>query len=203
MGMFRPKSDEAREYDLGKEGEKIVRQVIIKRYKELGPISQQEIQVAGLFGISVTLYILNTALAPGWASSWPKIIIENATFSMLIVVALFALPANWNWLRFFKGNSKKFPKKRTHSLITWKYINRKLPWSLFFLLGSGFALSLGGEESGLFRMLGENFKEAADLPFLLLLFLICFFIQIITEFVSSVAIVNGIVSKTIKFLLSS
>lgn len=199
MGMFRPESDEAKEYDLGKEGEKIVRKVIIKRYKELGPISQQEIQVALLFGISVTLYILNSALARGWALSWPNIIMENATFSMLIVVALFALPANWNWLRFFNGNSKKFPKKRTHSLITWKYINRKLPWSIFFLLGSGFALSMGGEESGLFRLMGEHCKDASGLPPLLLLFLICFFIQIITEFVSSIAIVNGIFLKIIFF----
>lgn len=62
MGMFRPNSIEANQYKLGKEGEKIVRQVIINRYNELGPISQQEIQVAILFIVSIALYFLR---APG------------------------------------------------------------------------------------------------------------------------------------------
>lgn len=58
MGMFRPHSKEAKEYNLGCEGEKIVRQVIIDRYNELGPISQQEIQVAAIIIISILLCFL-------------------------------------------------------------------------------------------------------------------------------------------------
>lgn len=55
MGMFRPNSEEAKEYNLGIEGEQIARNVIIKRYKEMGPISQQEKQVAAIFLLSVVL----------------------------------------------------------------------------------------------------------------------------------------------------
>lgn len=58
MGMFRPNSKEAKEFQLGKDGEEVARQVIIKRYNELGPISQQEIQVAILFCVSVALFFL-------------------------------------------------------------------------------------------------------------------------------------------------
>lgn len=57
-------------------------------------------------------------------------------------------------------------------------------------MGCGFALARGGEKSGMSNMIGEKLSSLEGLPLLLLLFLICFFIQIITEFVSSVAILN-------------
>lgn len=66
MGLFRPNSKEAKQFQLGKEGEEVARQVIVKRYNELGPISQQEIQVAFLFLLSVALFFLR---APGNFSS--------------------------------------------------------------------------------------------------------------------------------------
>lgn len=62
MGMWRPNSKEAKQFQLGKDGEEVARQVIVKRYNELGPISQQEIQVAILFLLSVALFFLR---APG------------------------------------------------------------------------------------------------------------------------------------------
>lgn len=62
MGMFRPNSKEAKEFQLGKDGEEVARQVIVKRYNELGPISQHEISVAILFLLSVALFFLR---APG------------------------------------------------------------------------------------------------------------------------------------------
>lgn len=62
MGMFRPNSKAAKEFQLGPDGEECARQVIVKRYNELGPISQQEIQVAILFLLSVALFFFR---APG------------------------------------------------------------------------------------------------------------------------------------------
>lgn len=38
----------------------------------------------------------------------------------------------------------KLPTTPSQGLITWKYINTKVPWSLIFLLGGGFALAEGG-----------------------------------------------------------
>lgn len=45
LGMFRPESEEAKQHDLGEKGERIVKKVIVKRLKELGPISQVIINV--------------------------------------------------------------------------------------------------------------------------------------------------------------
>ncbi|XP_055320042.1 protein I'm not dead yet [Sitodiplosis mosellana] len=191
MGMWRPNSKEAKQFQLGKDGEEVARQVIVKRYNELGPISQQEIQVAILFLLSVALFFLR---APGFITGWAELItktkIGDATPAIFIVIALFMLPANWNWLKFFTGKPDDLPKATTPSLITWKYINSNVPWSLIFLLGGGFALARGGKESGMSAMLGTYLSGLSDLPFLLLLFVICLFAQIFTEFASNVAIAN-------------
>lgn len=60
MGMFRPNSADAKAYRLGKKGEQIVHQVIVKRYNELGTITQHEIQVAILFTISTAMYFVRS-----------------------------------------------------------------------------------------------------------------------------------------------
>lgn len=41
-------------------------------------------------------------------------------------------------------------------------------------------------------MLGTYLSSLSDLPFILLLFLICLFAQVFTEFASNVAVANGI-----------
>lgn len=69
--------------------------------------------------------------------------IGDATPAIFICIALFMLPANWNWLNIFSGKPDELPKATTPSLITWKYIHQNVPWSLIFLLGGGFALSEG------------------------------------------------------------
>lgn len=71
MGLFRPKSADARAIDIGQEGEKIAAAVIDKRYKELGPITWYESIVGFLFIVVVLLWFFRR---PGFTEGWPTYI---------------------------------------------------------------------------------------------------------------------------------
>lgn len=116
--------------------------------------------------------------------------IKDATPAIFIVISLFMIPANLSFFNYFKKNSKDLPKQPSSGLITWKFINQKVPWSLIFLLGGGFALAEGGRASGMSEILGQSLTGLKTLPPLLLLFIVCLTAQCLTEFTSNVAIAN-------------
>lgn len=74
--------------------------------------------------------------------------------------------------------------------MTWKVIETKMPWSLMFLLGGGFAISRGSVASCMARRVGEALVPLRYLPPVLIMAVVCFFCGTITEFTSNVGIAN-------------
>ena len=66
--------------------------------------------------------------------------IEDATPAILISIVLFALPGDTNFLKL---------RPSAEPLITWKAVERRVPWGIILLLGGGFALGKGCKESGM------------------------------------------------------
>lgn len=115
---------------------------------------------------------------------------KDATPAIFIVICLFIIPSTWGCMRYFKRGERNLPTEPSSGLITWKFINQKVPWSLIFLLGGGFALAEGGRVSGMSYILGNSLTSLKTLPPLVLLFVVCLTAQILTEFTSNVAIAN-------------
>ena len=207
MGLFRPKSKEAEEVKLGNQGADVARKVIDQRYKELGPMTAHEIQVMILFIIMVIMYFTRKpGIFPGWADWLDQVEIRNSMPTIFVVIMCFMLPANYAFMRYCcNPKNQELPTAPTPSLITWKFIQTKVPWGLVFLLGGGFALAEGSKKSGMATLIGNALIGLKVLPHAALLFVIIIVAVILTAFSSNVAIANIMVpvlaEMVMKYLL--
>lgn len=192
MGLFRPKSKEAEEVRLGNQGADVARKVIDQRYKDLGPMTAHEIQVMILFIIMIAMYFTRKpGIFPGWADWLDAKDIRNSMPTIFVVVMCFILPANYAFMRYCCNPKRlELPTAPTPSLITWKFIQTKVPWGLVFLLGGGFALAEGSKESGMASLIGNALIGLKVLPHAVLLFVIIIVAVFLTAFSSNVAIAN-------------
>lgn len=218
MGFLRPRSKDAQIADIGIEGEMVTNQVtsiceffrpftesvirlfdqfknslkvIEQRYKELGNIRFHEGAVAGLFIVCIFLWLFRK---PGFVRGWAEVItdidLRDSVPVIFVSIMMFFIPKDFNFLRSWSRDPAKRPYKSSEGLITWDVIQRKMPWSLMFLLGGGFAISRGSMASGLAKKIGEALVPLRYLPPFLIMLIVCFFIGTITEFTSNVGIAN-------------
>ncbi|EDS32684.1 sodium/dicarboxylate cotransporter [Culex quinquefasciatus] len=100
---------QSKESKIGAESEAIARRVIESRYKDMGPMTSHEISVAILFVLSIVLFFTRSpGFIPGWVDLFPGAKIKDATPAIFIVVTLFVIPADWQWLNYFRRKSGYF-----------------------------------------------------------------------------------------------
>ncbi|XP_005392430.1 PREDICTED: solute carrier family 13 member 3 isoform X5 [Chinchilla lanigera] len=162
------------------------RVMIREEFQSLGPISFAERAVFTLFCMfAILLFTRDPKFIPGWASLFKPGFISDAVTGMAIVIILFFFPSQrpslkW-WLDF------KAPNVETKPLLTWQKAQESVPWNIILLLGGGFAMAKGCEESGLSVWIGGQLHPLENVPPVLAVLLITIVIAFFTEFASNTA----------------
>ncbi|XP_034269743.1 Na(+)/dicarboxylate cotransporter 3 [Pantherophis guttatus] len=162
------------------------RAVITEDYEKLGPIKFAEQAVFVLFCLfAILLFSRDPKFITGWASLFKPGFVSDAVTGITIVTILFFFPAKkpslkW-WFDLKASNVENEP------LLTWRKAQESVPWNIILLLGGGFAMAKGCEESGLSVWIGGRLDPLENLPPPVAVILITAVIAMFTEFASNTA----------------
>ncbi|KAG8520154.1 Solute carrier family 13 member 2 [Galemys pyrenaicus] len=174
-----------------REREQAAYQVIKTEHRLLGPMTFAEKAVSFLFVLLVVLWFTRE---PGFFTGWGNLafanekgesIVSDGTVAIFISIILFIVPSKIPGLTEVPGKPGKL--KAPPALLNWKTVNEKMPWNIVFLLGGGFALAKGSEESGLSKWLGDKLTPLQSIPHPAIAFILSLLIATFTECTSNVA----------------
>uniref|UniRef100_A0A3B4AA03 Solute carrier family 13 member 5a n=1 Tax=Periophthalmus magnuspinnatus TaxID=409849 RepID=A0A3B4AA03_9GOBI len=168
--------------------------LIQEQHRSLGPISFAQCSVLLLFSLMVALWFTrDPRFMDGWATHLfnnNKEYVTDATVALFVAVLLFILPSEPpTHLCFWRStpSESSVPAGPAPALLTWGVAQKKMPWNIVLLLGGGFALAKGSEESGLSRWLGEQMTPLQSIPPWAVAVVICLLVATFTECASNVA----------------
>ncbi|XP_021142750.1 solute carrier family 13 member 2 isoform X1 [Columba livia] len=164
--------------------------IIKEECKKLGSMKFPEIAVLILFVLLVLLWFTRD---PGFIPGWATVLfnkndtsyVTDTTVAIFISVLLFIIPSNISNKDKQTGSKSKI--RAPPALLDWKTVHQKMPWNIVFLLGGGFALAKGSEESGLSSWLGTKLTPLQQIPPPAIAFLLCLLVATFTECASNVA----------------
>ncbi|NWY44212.1 S13A2 protein, partial [Sylvia atricapilla] len=168
-------------------------EIIKEESKKLGKMSFAEIQVLIIFILLVVLWFTRE---PGFFPGWATVLfnkdnisyVTDATVALFVSMLLFILPSGYsNQVRDEEQTEGRAKFRAPPPLLEWKVVQEKMPWNILFLLGGGFALAKGSEESGLSTWLGNQLTPLESIPAPAIAFLLCLLIATFTECASNVA----------------
>ncbi|XP_027022391.1 solute carrier family 13 member 3 [Tachysurus fulvidraco] len=160
--------------------------VIDEDYKKLGPMTFAEKAISCFFVLfAILLFTRDPKFVQGWSIFFRKDYVSDAVTGVIIISILFFFPSKcpslqW-WLNTRAANTPYVP------LLSWKRVQECVPWNIILLLGGGFAMAKGCEESGLAVWIGGRLQPLATVPPPVAVILITAFIACFTEFASNTA----------------
>ncbi|RXG28368.1 SLC13 family permease [Leeuwenhoekiella marinoflava] len=141
------------------------KQEINRLIKELGPVKKEEKIVTAVFIGTAICWITRSFLLekifPG---------IDDTIIAIAAGILLFTLTL---------GSSEK-------RILNWEEAV-KMPWGIILLFGGGMALASGFEETGLAKWFGLQMTLLESLPLFLLVLIVIFSVNFITELTSNLA----------------
>nr|XP_060628156.1 Na(+)/dicarboxylate cotransporter 3 [Anolis sagrei ordinatus] len=162
------------------------RAVITEDYQKLGPIKFAEQAVFVLFCLfAILLFSRDPKFITGWASLFTPGYVTDAVTGVTIVTILFFFPSKRPTLKWWFD--LKAPNTENEPLLSWRKAQESVPWNIILLLGGGFAMAKGCEESGLSSWIGSRLGPLENLPPPVAVILITIVIALFTEFASNTA----------------
>ena len=151
---------------------------------EKTPWTAAERRVGLLFLLAVLLWFTREGFQagsfrlPGWSLLFPKPgWIQDSTVAVAIALLLFLIP----------GKSGPILRhSQREKLLEWKDA-AKLPLHVILLFGSGFALAIGFEQTGLSNQLAAKLSGLRDIPLWQLQLIVVLLVTPVSEFASNVA----------------
>ncbi|XP_038579156.1 solute carrier family 13 member 3 [Micropterus salmoides] len=175
-----------KKYDQRAQAEVKAKALIEEDYRKLGPINFAEGAVSFFFVLfAVLLFTRDPKFVTGWSVFFKKGYVSDAVTGVIIVSILFFFPSqkpslSW-WFDPQASNTPYVP------LLSWKKAQDYVPWNIILLLGGGFAMAKGCEESGLASWIGGHLQPLAEVPPAAAVMLITAFLACFTEFASNTA----------------
>ncbi|KAK7156506.1 hypothetical protein R3I94_006539 [Phoxinus phoxinus] len=170
--------------------------VIREQHLLLGPMCFGELSVLALFSLLVALWFSrDPGFVAGWAThtfNTEAEYVTDATVAVFIAMLLFILPSKPPRLCFWSSTGSETEPQLSSAhccttLLSWKIAQKKLSWNIVLLLGGGFALAKGSEESGLSRWIGNQLTPLHSIPPWAIVIILCLVIAVFTECTSNVA----------------
>ncbi|XP_028926671.1 solute carrier family 13 member 3 [Ornithorhynchus anatinus] len=162
------------------------RAVIREDYQKLGPIKFAEQAVFFFFCLfAILLFSRDPKFIPGWASLFTPGFLSDAVTGVAIVTMLFFFPSQKPSIKWWFD--LKAPNTEMKPLLTWRKAQESVPWNIILLLGGGFAMAKGCEESGLSMWIGGRLHPLENVPPAVAVLLITVVIALFTEFASNTA----------------
>ena len=154
--------------------------VVEKERAGLGPVSFEERVVLAVFALTALLWVFRGDLRvgfftiPGWSNLLPDpSLVDDGTVAIAMASVLFFVPT----------------RNREHgdTRVMGPGVIPRLPWNIVLLLGGGFVLAAGFQETGLARIVGDQFQALGNIPTFGLILLVCLSLTFLTELTSNTA----------------
>ncbi|KAK5858748.1 hypothetical protein PBY51_002865 [Eleginops maclovinus] len=150
--------------DRDKEAYKVMRQ----EYKNLGSMKFAEVAVLIIFVLLVVLWF---SREPGFIDGWATVLfnkggpfVTDGTVAIFMSMLFFIIPSQMPRCGGYGIDDKGKTVNTPPALLNWQVVHERMPWNIILLLGGGFALAAGSEESGLSKWLGDCLAPLEQIP---------------------------------------
>ncbi|KAK5887697.1 hypothetical protein CesoFtcFv8_016280 [Champsocephalus esox] len=150
--------------DRDKEAYKVMRQ----EYKKLGSVRFAEWAVLIIFVLLVVLWF---SRAPGFIDGWATVLfnkggpfVSDGTVAIFMSMLFFIIPSQRPRCGGYGTDENGQTVNSPPTLLSWQVVHERMPWNIILLLGGGFALAAGSEESGLSKWLGDCLAPLEQIP---------------------------------------